>query len=215
MASSGDALAALLARSLGDTLDEVAHQQFATAGGSSSALTGAFAAALVSMVARSSRTSWDDAGGVVASAEALRTRLSSLAAADADAYARARDLLRRVGQDREHRGAAAAPSVQELNGEQRDLALAEALEISAATPLAIAEAAVEVAELAAQAAESCGADERADAVVATVLAEAAASGAAGLVLVNLAIREQDEWAIRAKAAMAAAHATRERVQTKR
>lgn len=212
MSTPGDALAALLARPLGDLLDEVAHQQFATAGGSSSALTGAFAAALVAMVARSSRTTWDDAGGVVAAAEAQRTRLSSLAAADAEAYARARDLLRRVGQDREHRGAAAAPSVQDLNGEQRDLALAEALEISAATPLAIAEVAAEVAELAAQAAASCGADEKPDAIVAAVLAEAAATGASGLVLVNLAIREHDEWAVRARAAATAAQASRERAQ---
>jgi formiminotetrahydrofolate cyclodeaminase len=209
---TGDALAALLGRSLGDTLDDIARQQFPAASGTSSALTAALAAALVAKVARTSRADWDDAGGVIATSEALRTRLSALGASDAEAYARARSLLRRAGQDREHRGAAISPGVAELEGTDRDLELAEALEIAAATPLAIAEAAAELGDLAAQTAQSCGADERADAVVAAVLAEAAASGAASLVLVNLAIREHDDWAVRARVAAASAQAARGRAE---
>jgi formiminotetrahydrofolate cyclodeaminase len=207
---SRDALAGFLGRSVGDTLDDVSRQQFPAAGGSSAALTAALAAALTCMVARSVRTTWDGAGGAIAQAEALRARLSALAATDAEVYAHARDLLRRTGQDREHRGAAKAPGVQSPDGERRDLELAEALEFAAAAPLAIAEAAAEVSELAAMMAQEGGADERPDAVVAVLLAEAAARGAAELVLVNLAVRSQDEWAVRARDAAAGAAACRER-----
>ncbi len=209
--ASRDLLADLLARSLGDTLDDVSRQQFPAAGGSSAALSAAFAAALTCMAARSARTTWDGAGGAIAQSEALRARLSALAATDAEVYAHARGLLRRAGQDREHRGVAKAPSVTAAEGEQRDLELAEALEFAAAAPLAIAEAAAEVAELAALVAQMGGADERPDAIVAVLLAEAAARGAAELVLVNLAIREHDEWGVSARAAADSAAASRQRV----
>jgi formiminotetrahydrofolate cyclodeaminase len=208
--AAGDALAALLERSLGDTLDDVARQQFPASGGTSAALTAAFGAALTSMVARSARSTWDGAGGAIAQSEALRARLCALAATDAEVYSRARNLLRRAGQDREHRGAATAPGVPAPDAEQRDLELAEALELAAAAPLAIAEAAVEVAELAELMAREGGADERPDAIVAVLLAEAAAAGASELVLVNLAIRPHDEWAVRARDAAKAAAACRAR-----
>jgi formiminotetrahydrofolate cyclodeaminase len=210
MTAAGDALAGLLERPLGEVLDDVSRQQFPAAGGTSAALSAALGAALTCMVARSVRTTWDGAGGAIAQSEALRTRLCALAATDADAYARARDLLRRAGQDREHRGVAKAPGVPTPDAAQRDEELAEALEVAAAMPLAIAEAAAEVAELAAVMVAEGGADERPDAVVAALLAEAAARGAAGLVLVNLAILEHDEWAVRARAATDAAAASRAR-----
>jgi formiminotetrahydrofolate cyclodeaminase len=207
----GDALAALLGRSLGDTLDDVSRHQFPAAGGSSAALSAAFAAALIAKSARGARSSWDGSGGAIAQAEALRTRLSALATTDADAYSRARDLLRRAGQDREHRGVAQAPGIAAVDAQQRDLDLAEALEVAAAAPMAIAEAAAEAAALAADVAAACGADERPDAVVATLLAEAAARGASELVLINLAIREHDDWAGRARDAATSAASSRARV----
>lgn len=207
---SRDAMAGFLGRSVGDTLDDVSREQSAAAGGSSAALSAALAAALACMVARGVRTTWDGAGGAIAQAEALRARLCALAATDAEVYAHARDLLRRTGQDRAHRGVAKAPGVSAPDAEQRDAELAEALEFAAAAPLAIAEAAAEVAKLAALMAQEGGADERPDAIVAVVLAEAATRGAAELVLINLAVGPQDEWAIRAGAA--ADDAARSRTQ---
>jgi len=208
--AASEKLASLLERSLGETLEEVSQQQLPTAGGSSAALAGALAAALTSMVARGARERWDDAGGAIAQAEALRARLCALVASDADVYGRARLLLLDAGRDREQRGIAAAPETGVRNREQRDFELAGALEAAAAEPLAIAEACADVASLAAWAAEAGGADERADALVAASLAEAAAAGAAQLVLVNLSIRPDDELAARAQAAARAAAASRSR-----
>lgn len=210
MVAARDALAGFLGRSVGETLEDVSRQQLPAAGGSSAALTAALGAALTCMVARSVRSTWDGAGGAIAQSEALRAQLCALAASDAEVYAHARDLLRRARRDRERRGVATAPGVPAPDAEQRDRELAAALQAAAAVPLAIAEAAAEVGELAAWMAEAGGADERADAVVAAALAEAAACGAAQLVFVNLAIRPEDELAVRARAAAQAAAASRAR-----
>jgi len=203
-------LQGVLGRSLGQTLEEISQLQPPTASGSSAALAGAIAAALTSMVARSARERWDDAGGVIAQAEALRARLCALVASDAEAYGQARSLLLGSGQDRERRGIAAAPELGTREQEQRDRELACALAAAAAEPVAIAEATANVAALAAWTAEAGGADERADAIVAVCLAEAAACGAAQLVLANLAVRPADELAKRARAAARVAAESRER-----
>ena len=210
MVAARQILAGLLGRSLGQTLDEISQQQPPTAGGSSAALAGALAAALTSMVSRSARERWVDAGGAIAQAEALRARLCALAASDAEAYGQARALLLNAGRDRERRGIAAAPGVASREREQREYELACALAVAAAEPVAIAEAAANVAALAAWSVEAGGADERPDAIVAVCLAEAAACGAAQLVLANLAIRPADELATRAQVAARVATERRER-----
>jgi methenyltetrahydrofolate cyclohydrolase len=206
MGGAREMLAGLLGRSLGQALEDISQLQLPTAGGSSAALAGALAAALTAMFARSARDDWDGAGGAIAQAESLRVRLCALVASDATAYGRARLLLRRAGQDRERRGIGTAPEPLR----ERDLELAEALAAAAAEPLAIAEAAADVAALAAWSVEAGGADERADAMVAASLAEAAACAAAQLVLVNLAVRPTDELARRAQAAAQAAAVSRAR-----
>jgi hypothetical protein len=162
------------------------------------------------MVARSAHDRWREAGGAVAQAEALRLRLCASVSRDAEVYGKARMLLRESGRDREHRGVGGATAARAR--EQRDFELAQALTSAAAEPVAIAEAAADVAALAAWSAENAGADERADALVAASLAEAAAGGAAQLVLVNLSVRTDDDLAARAKAAAAAAAESRSRAQ---
>ena len=78
------------------------------------------------------------------------------------------------------------------------------LELAAELPLAIAEAAADVAELALLAAEEGDPRARADAVVAAALAEGAVAGAVELVERNLATRAGDERSRRATEALRAA-----------
>lgn len=205
METPREALEGVLALTVGDALEEISQRQLPAAGGSSAALTAALAASLVSMVARSSRERWQDAGGAIAQAEALRIRLCRLTRSDADAHGHARTLLRGTELTRERRDAGSPPKAASLERERHDFQLAEALSAAAAAPLAIAEAAADVAALAAWAAHAGGADEQADAIAAAGLAEAAAWGSAQLVLVNLAVGLEDDAAVRAiKAARAAA-----------
>jgi len=204
-----ESMASLLEQSLGKTLENISQQQVPTAGGSSAALVGALAASLTSMVAHSAGDDWEDAGSVIAQAETLQARLCILVSRDAEAYGEARVLLHKAGEDPERRGIGASPG-SVTPQEERDLELASALWAAAGALVRIAEAAADVAALAAWAVEAAGIDERADALVAASLAEAAAFGAAQLVLVNLAVRPIDELAMRAQAAARAAAESRSR-----
>ena len=206
MAIARETLNSLLERSVGQTLEDVSRRQLPAAGGSSAGLAGALGAALTSMAARGARSTWEGSGGAIAQAEVLRTRLCALTASDTEAYVRARSLLHRA--EREGRGDEPGAGPGNADSERRDYDLATALESAAAVPLAIAETSADVAALAAWAAEEAGSDERADAIVASILAEAAAGAAAQLVLVNLAIRSDDEYAIRANMAARAAAESR-------
>jgi methenyltetrahydrofolate cyclohydrolase len=163
-------------------------------GGSVAAVTGACAAGLVTMAARTS-TGWDGAGGVAAQAATLRRRLEELAPANDEAYERALAALERP---------------QREGTESRDQALGETLERAAAIPLAIAEVAANVAELAAVVAEEGDPRTRADAAAAAMLALGATRAAAHLVEINLGVRELDERRLRANrfAADAAAASAR-------
>lgn len=156
--------------------------------GSASALTVAFAAGLVAMVARRSAECWDEAGGVAAQALALQARAAPLALADAQVWGEALEALTDAAA--EH----AAP-----NG-----ALEAKLEQAAAIPLLIAEAAADTASLAALSAELGEGTYRADAAAAAVLAAASARVAAHLVAVNLTVSKDDERMLRARASEAAA-----------
>ena len=127
-----------------------------------------FAASLVAKAAARSE-GWSDSEGSRAQAVDLRDRLLSLAAADSKAYSTALDAL-----------------------ERRESDLGQALGAAAEAPLAIAEAAADVALLAADATERADGAVRADAAAAAVLAAGAARAAAKLVAINLSTQPGDE-----------------------
>lgn len=173
---------------VGGLVDVLAAPAPSPAGGSAAAVAAALGSGLVRLVASVS-PDWDEAPGVAAQAGALADRLLVLADDDVRAFAEALEALRtrRAGGDRE---------------------LGAALARAADVPLAIAEAAADVAELAALAAEHGKPDVRPDAGAAAALAEAAAAVAADLVRVNLGTLDGDERATRASAAASAAAAAR-------
>jgi formiminotetrahydrofolate cyclodeaminase len=127
-----------------------------------------FAAALVAKAAARSE-GWSDSAGARAQAIDLRDRLLSLAVQDARAYEAALDAL-----------------------ERRDPSLAPALAVAAEVPLALAEAAADVALLAADATERADGAARADVAAAAALAAGAARAAAKLVAINLSTQPGDD-----------------------
>ena len=173
----------------------------APGGGSAAALTVAFAAGLVAMVARSSREMWEDAAGVAAQALTLQDRASALTRTDAEAWEEALAALR----------AAADPS--EPAGEEKPAALdlERKLERSAAIPLEIAELGADVASLAVEAAVHGEHEYRADVAAAAALAAGGARAATHLVEVNLGMRPDDERLARARASEKAANEAAERM----
>ncbi|MET0938276.1 MAG: cyclodeaminase/cyclohydrolase family protein [Gaiellaceae bacterium] len=168
---------------LGDFLERLGAGEPAPGSGSASALTVAFAAGLVVMVARNSADSWGDSAGIAAQALALQARAAPLALAGAHVWAQALDALEAVCADE-------APA----NG-----GLEAKLDLSAAVPLEIAETAADTASLAALAAELGDGTYRSDAAAAAVLAAAGARAAAHLVAVNLTVKEGDVRLARARA----------------
>jgi formiminotetrahydrofolate cyclodeaminase len=163
--------------------ETVAAQTSAPGGGSVAAIVAAFAASLTAMAARFATDEWEDAAGAVAQAEALRSRVLPLADEDAKAYENFL-LARRMSDD--------------LDAEVRDAAIGDALSRAADVPLAIAEAALDVASLAAELAERGNPNLRGDAATAALLSEAAVRATANLVEINLATREGDERIERAR-----------------
>ena len=129
------------------------------------------------MVARSSRDSWKDSGGVAAQATALLERIVPLVGTDAAAWEEALAALRGPGAG---------------DADERNDTLERKLDLAAAVPIEIAEAAADAASLAALAAEFGEGTYRADAAVAAVLAAAGARAASHLVAINLGVREGDE-----------------------
>jgi formiminotetrahydrofolate cyclodeaminase len=168
---------------LGDFLDRLGTGRPAPGSGSASALTVAFAAGIVVMVARQSAESWDDSAGIAAQALALQARAAPLALANAQVWDEALDALEAVRADE-------TPA----NG-----GLEAKLDLSAAVPLEIAETAADTASLAALAAELGDGTYRSDAAAAAVLAAAGARAAAHLVAVNLTVQEGDVRLVRARA----------------
>jgi formiminotetrahydrofolate cyclodeaminase len=157
-------------------------------GGSAAAVAAAMGAALVGLVARAS-PDWADAAGVAAQAAALEDRLMTLADDDAVAFGDALAELR------------AADSGARMSG------LGPALLRATDVPLAIAEAAADVAALAALASAEGRTAVQPDARVARDLAVAATRAPPTLVDANLATLPGDERSRRAQAAMRAAEAT--------
>jgi len=166
----------LLDAPLREFLDTIAGEGPAPGGGSAAAIVVAMAAGLVSMVARASKESWAEAGGVVGQAEAFRARVAPLAQADADAYMEALGVLR--GRD-------------DLEARYRDQKLRAALDRAAEIPIKIAEAGSDLASLAALLVENGNPEVRADAAVASALAEGGTRAAAKLVEINLGATDED------------------------
>lgn len=157
-------------------LGEAASESPTPGGGALAALTGALAAGLVEMAARNS-PEWELRGAAIAQAKVLRERLSELAPLNDEVYEHALAALKLPG-------AVDADSKNELIG--------SSLERAAAFPLAIAETASNVAELAAVVAEDGSSSARGDATAAAMLALGATRAAAHLVEINLGVLENDE-----------------------
>jgi formiminotetrahydrofolate cyclodeaminase len=142
--------------------------QPATGGGSLAARVTASAAELLAAIARASKKDWPEAGGVAAQAESLRDRVAPLAELSAQAYEHA------------------------LSVDGDDYEVGRAYAKAAEPPLRIAEAAADVAELAAHVAAHADPARRADAVSAGLVAAGCARAAAELVAVNLTVSPDDE-----------------------
>jgi glutamate formiminotransferase/formiminotetrahydrofolate cyclodeaminase len=177
----------------GSLLDALEAPAPSPCGGSAAALAGAMAASLVRLVAHRA-PDWVEAPGVAAQAGVLRARLLQLAEDDVRAYAAAMEAL---------------AAAREAGG-GRDHLIGVALERAAEVPLAVAAAAADVAELAAEASKHGSPALRPDATTAALLAEAASRSSARLVEVNLAMLEGDPRERDARASAAAAARARER-----
>lgn len=171
---------ALYDRDLRVILDEIAGPSPAPGAGAVSGVVIAMAAGLIASAARRS-TDWEEGKLVSAQAQALRSRVESLAEANEEAYLEALALIESASED---------------GG--RDAAIGHALDTAAELPLAIAECAYDVALLGAEAARHAVRGGAEDAAAAATLAEAAARSAAGLVAANLISRPEDERVVHAK-----------------
>lgn len=178
-------------------------------GGPAAALTAAAAAALTTKVARASRPAWIEAGGAIAHAEALRMQTQALIDRDAAAYHEASAAL--VHDERSARRGVASPAGTAARPVgDRERILDEALIQAADVALATADAASEIAQLAARVARYCPKAMRPDALTAVALAEAAACASARLVAVNRKLAGDDPRRASAAEAAQAAQDARER-----
>lgn len=171
---------------LGAFLERLSADGLAPGSGTAAAVTVAFAARLVAMVANCSRGTWTEAGGVVAQATAIGERATELARTDASAWEAALRALR----DAERGGE---------DDRRRSFDLEQKLDAAAAAPLEIASLGTDAVALASLAAEEGDATYRADAAAAAALAAGAARAAAHLVRVNLGVRPSDPRLARARA----------------
>ena len=190
---SGPAIPVASGGHLDRFLDELEAPAPSPCGGTAAAAAAAMAAALVTMVARGS-ANWADGAGIASQARALRSRLTTLGDDDTAAFAHVLVMMR----DRSG------------TSEQRDFMLGEALVQAAEVPLQIAEAAADVADLAALAAAEGSPQLQPDATAAAALAEAAVRAATHLVEINLATVPGDRHTRRAEMLAAAAAAARAR-----
>lgn len=192
----------LMDRPLADVLGAFASpHELAGGGGPAAAMTAAAAAALAAKAARASRATWIDAGGAISRAEALRAQTQALVELDADAFRRAYSvLLRTAPPSSSAHGGPTGPGAYPIPAEVREQALDETLRHAADVPLAIAEAASEITQVAAEVAAAGSSATRPDALVAVALAEAATASAALLVDINRRLGAGDERRVRAREA---------------
>ena len=158
-----------------ELLDTIAAETPAPGGGSVAAFVTEMAASLAAMAARFARD-WEGAAGAVAQAETLRQRAAPLALDDAVAYENVLTAMRMP---------------KDLEPEVRNTLIGETLSRAADVPLAIAECAASVSELAAEIAVQGNPNLRGDAAAAAIMASSAARVAANLVEINLSTREGD------------------------
>lgn len=184
--------------------------ELAGGGGPAAALAAATAAALTAKVARGSRATWIEAGGAVAHAEALRMQTQALMERDAQAYHEASSAL--AHDERSARQGVASPAVTAPANAvtDRERLLGEALTQTADLALAIADAACDIAHLAAEVARHCPKQMKPDALIAVALAEAAACASARLVEVNRKLSPDDPRRASASDAAIGAQRVRER-----
>src|SRR5512141_132656 len=171
---------------IGGFVERLSSAEPVPGGGSAAAVAGSLAAALVSMVAQLSRRQqlvahshlhdWAEAEG-----QRLAARLLQLADEDAAAY-----------------GAFAAalklPRATEAESDARAMAKRRAARVAAEVPLRTVEACLEVVKAAEALAGRCKLNASSDVAVSSLLAEAAAEGAAENVRVNLPSLGDDPWA---------------------
>jgi methenyltetrahydrofolate cyclohydrolase len=177
-----------------ELLDTIAAETPAPGGGSVAAFVTEMAASLAAMVARFAHD-WDGAAGAVAQAETLRHRAAPLALEDAVAYENVLTAMRMP---------------KDLEPEVRNTLIGETLSRAADVPLAIAECAASVSELAAEIAVRGNQNLRGDAAAAAILASSAARVASNLVEINLATTEGDDRIERARGFVHSAEAAARR-----
>jgi len=198
----------LLTRPLGDVLGALASQhELVGGGGAAAALAAAVAAALTAKVARASRTSWIEAGGAIAHAEALRIQTQALIDRDAKAYRAASAVL--LDGERSARRGVVSSAAEEISPRERERLVDEVLTQAADLAIAIADAANEIVALAADVARHCQRTLKPDALMAVALAEAAVNGAARFVDASRVLAAGDQRRERARELASAAAAVRE------
>ena len=186
-------MSGLGAQKLAELLDAVAEATPAPGGGTSAACTAALGAALVEMAAHLA----GDSRAAERSRE-LRTRALELAERELSSYAPVLEAMRLPRDD-----PARPPRIES--------ALIEA----SRSPLAIAEAAAEVAELGVAVARNSSKEVSGDALTGVLVAEAAAAAAATLVEINLEGQPSAPALEQARAARARAGRARQEAATHR
>jgi formiminotetrahydrofolate cyclodeaminase len=152
-----------------ELLIQVASDRRTPAAGSAAAASAELATALVIKSARRSRDVWPEAGGAIAQATALSSRLRDITTVIESTYEAAMGALEA----------------------HDDAAIARLLPPAAEAALELARMSADVAELAAEAGHRCDQAHHADVTVAAVMAESATRSAAHLVAINLLIRPDD------------------------
>ncbi len=172
-------------------LDELAERKRVPGAGTAAAFTAAMGAALVARGARYSGAVWREAEAAAAQAEALRARILAL-----------REPLERTFAE----ALADLDEPRDPDPDRRNFALGRALERAMEPLLKLAEAAADVADLAAEVAERGAQELRPDVEGGAALAESAARTAAVLVASNLGAGPGDERVARAEHSAATAAA---------
>lgn len=159
---------------LADLLERTSNPSDPVAAGAAAAVTVATSACLAAMAARRSYSGWPEGPAMAGQAEVIRSRAEELLEGTVEAYATAAARL-------------SGPRPEGQVQEENDWALGVAVTKAGAVPMAIAETAADLADLASQIWEGCGDDARPDARSAAILAEAAVAVCAALVEANLTV----------------------------